>query len=244
MNSATKFSTRLLCLLLLFVTAGCASRPPAGDNSAGGKSAPVAPGGAGGGARAAVISENDKPIDVLTRAMRAQLDAKSYRAQVNTTSDEGSSKMLIEYAAPDRYHMTGETQPSGASQSFKMEYVIAGGATYIKTPNGQWTRSPIDASQMLKAFRDPKMLDELSKSADAKLVGPDTIDGEPMLVYQYTQNNPLGMNLKVNSKTWLSVADGLARKTESEGEMRGKKTRTLITIYDYNTDIKIEAPVK
>lgn len=244
MNSAIKFSTRLLCLLLLFVAAGCASRSAGDPGDAGGKSASATPGGGGGGARAAVISENDKPLDALTRAMRAQLDAKSYRANVTTTSDEGSSKMLIEYAAPDRYRMIGETQAGGEGKTFKMEYVIAGGATYIKTPNGQWTRSPIDASQMLKAFRDPKMLDELSKSTDAKLVGADTINGEPMLVYQYTQNNPLGMNLKVNSKTWLSVADGLARKTESEGEMRGKKTRTLITISDYNTDIRIEPPVK
>ncbi len=244
MNSATKFSTCLLGLLLLFFAAGCASRP-AGDDNAGGKSAPASPGGAGGGASAAAaISENDKPLDVLTRAMRSQLDAKSYRAHVTTTSDQGTARMIIEYAAPDRYRMNVESQTGEAGKSFKMEYVIVGGATYLKTPNGRWVRSPIDAGQMIKAFRDPKMLDQLSKSTDVKLVGPDTIDGEPMLVYQYTQNNPLGLNLKANSKTWLSVADGLARKTESEGEMDGKKTKTLITISDYNTDIKIDAPLK
>jgi hypothetical protein len=125
-----------------------------------------------------------------------------------------------------------------------MEFVIVNGAMYMKTPDGKWGKSPIDASQMIKSFRDPKMLDELVKTADVKLVGADTLDGAPMLVYQYTQNNPLGMNLRNTSRTWLSVADGLPRKTESEGEFDGKKTKTLITMSDYNADIRIESPVK
>jgi hypothetical protein len=97
---------------------------------------------------------------------------------------------------------------------------------------------------MIKAFRDPKMLDELEKTADVKLVGPDTLDGVPMLVYQYTQTNPMGMKLKSTSKTWLSVADGLPRKTETEGEFNGAKTKMLMTMSDYNADIKIDAPLK
>jgi outer membrane lipoprotein-sorting protein len=48
--------------------------------------------------------------------------------------------------------------------------------------------------------------------------------------------------MKAASKTWLSEADGLPRKTETEGELDGKKTRTVVTISDYNADVKIEAP--
>ena len=125
-----------------------------------------------------------------------------------------------------------------------MEYVIVGGATYFKMPNGAWSKSPIDGGEMIKAFRDPKMLDELAKTADVKFVGADTLDGAPMLVYQYTQNNPMGMKLKSTARTWLSVADGLPRKTETEGEFNGTKSKTLITMSDYNADIKIEAPLK
>jgi hypothetical protein len=65
-----------------------------------------------------------------------------------------------------------------------------------------------------------------------------------MLVYQYTQDNPMGMKVKSTAKTWLSVADGLPRKTESEGEFNGTKTKMLMTMSDYNADIKIDAPVK
>lgn len=243
MNSLSKGSTCLLCSLLLFAAA-CSTRP-AGDNSAGGSAAPASSGSTGGGFSAAAISESDKPLDVMTRALRAQLDAKSYRAHVTSTLGDGvANKMLIEYVAPDSYHMTSTGQGGGTAEGTSMEFVIVKGAMHMKTPDGKWVKSPIDASQMIKAFRDPKMLDELVKTADVKLVGADTLDGAPMLVYQYTQNNPLGMNLKNTARTWLSVADGLPRKTESEGEFNGKKTKTLITMSDYNADIKIESPVK
>ena len=230
-----------LCSLLL--AAACASSPTGGNNNdAGGSGAPATAGGAGGGG-ARAISENDKPLDVMTRAMRAQLDAKSYRAHVTSTLADGTAnKMIIEYVAPDRYRMINDVQVGG--KSVNQEFIIVGNGSYIKAPNGQWIRSPVDASEIVKGFRDPKMLDELAKTADVKFVGAETLDGAPMLIYQYTQTNPMGLKMKSTAKTWLSVADGLPRKTESEGEFDGKKTKTLVTISDYNSDIKIESPVK
>ncbi|MDQ1612449.1 MAG: LppX LprAFG lipoprotein [Pyrinomonadaceae bacterium] len=240
MNFKIKLLTCSFCALL----AGVAACKSAGSGG-GGLTLPGVRGGGGSNSSAAVISADDKPLDVMTKAMRAQLDAKSYRAHVTTSTADGmTNKMVIEYAAPDSYRMTGEGAGGGAGKGFKMEYVIVGGATYIKTPNAGWVKSPLDARAMINAFRDPKMLDELAKTADVKLVGPDTLDGAPMLVYEYTQNNPMGVKMKSTSKTWLSVADGLPRKTESEGEFNGTKTKTLVTMSDYNSDIKIESPVK
>jgi hypothetical protein len=226
---------------LSLAAASCASSPTTGsNNNAGGNATATAP-ATTGGARA--ISENDKPLDAMTRAMRAQLDAKSYRAHVTTTLADGApNKMIIEYVAPDRYRMVNDMQVGG--KSLNQEFIIVGNGSYIKAPNGQWMKSPVDASEIVKGFRDPKMLDELAKTADVKFVGADTLDGAPMLIYQYTQTNPMGLKMKSTSKTWLSVADGLPRKTESEGEFDGKKTKTLVTISDYNADIKIESPVK
>jgi hypothetical protein len=226
---------------------GACASSPTGGNSAGGNSAAASPasGSTGGGIGAPAITASDKPLDVMTKAMRAQLDAKSYRAHVTSTLADGvPSKMLIEYVAPDSFRMTRAGQGGGTDGDSTMEYVIVRGAMYMKTPDGAWAKSPVDASEMIKSFRDPKMLDELAKTADVKFIGPDTLDGAPMLVYQYTQNNPMGMNLKSTAKTWLSVADGLPRKTETEGEFNGQKTKTLITISDYNADIKIESPLK
>jgi len=239
MNLRNKFLTFPLCTLLLITTA-CHKEGAIGTNSGGASS----PGSGSASSSTAVISANDKPLDVMTKAMRAQLDAKSFRAHITSSaSNDPSNKMTIEYVAPDRYRMVSEAQ-GGEGKNFNQEFIIVGNATFIKGPNGQWVKSPVDAGGMVKAFRDPKMLDELAKTADVKYAGAEMLDGAPMLIYEYTQNNPMGMNLKSTAKTWLSVADGLPRKTETEGEFNGQKTKTLITISDYNTDIKIESPLK
>ncbi|HKP72965.1 MAG TPA: hypothetical protein VJT82_08510 [Pyrinomonadaceae bacterium] len=240
MNLKSKLLAFPVCGLLL-IAAACSSNKL--GTSGGGVSLPGG-GTSGGGSTAAAISPDDKPLDVMTKAMRAQFDAKSFRAHITSSLAGGADNtMLVEYVAPDRYRMVGEGKMGG--KEFKMEYVIVGGASYIKAPTGQWVKSPVDMGGMIKSFRDPKMLDELAKTADVKYVGAETLDGTPTLVYQYTQNDPMGMKgLKSTAKTWLSVADGLPRKTETEGDYNGQKTKTLVTISDYNADIKIDAPTK
>lgn len=249
MNSKTKVLTSALCSLLLAVTAACASRPATeGGTVNGNNAAPAAAtssGSTGGGSGATAISASDQPLDVMTKAMRAQLDAKSFRARVTSSAANGpANKMVIEYVAPDRYRMVSEGQSGGENKVPGQEFIIVGKTTYIKGPNGQWAKAPFDMGEMVKAFRDPKVLDELAKTADVKYVGAETLDGVPMLIYEYTQNNPMGLNLKSQAKTWLSVADGLPRKTETEGVFNGVKTKTLMTLSDYNSDIKIESPLK
>lgn len=238
MNLRSRLLTITICAALL-ASVGCASRT-SNESGAGVTSSPSSGSGAvgrGGG----VISENDKPLDAMTKAVHAQLDAKSYRAHVDMTASNGTtSKLTIEYVAPDRYHMTTESQTGG--RQFSVEYVIVGKDTYMKTNGGAWARFPVDMTPMLAAVRNPKMLDDLAKTADVRLVGADTLDGAPVLVYEYTMTNPAGMNLKSTAKTWVSVADGLPRKTESESEMSGVKTKSVATLTDYNTDIKIELP--
>lgn len=235
----------LIVSVSLLAVASCSSR----SNNGSGSAPATNSGGAGAsgagasGAGAAAISPDDNPPDAMTKAMRAQLTAKSFRARIESTAGDGtSSNSVVEYAAPDRYHMTTEAKTGG--QNVKLEYLVVGGATYIKGPDGRWVRTPIDAGALIKGFRDPKMLDELKKTANVKFVGRETLDGEPMLVYEYTQTNPLGLKMKATSKTWLSATDGLPRKTETEGELDGKKTKTVVTLTDYNSDIKIEPPAK
>ncbi len=243
MNSKTKLLTLALCSALLCVCA-CSKNAGSGGGSAvissGGANANAGATGAGG---AGVISPNDKPLDAMLRAAHAQLDAKSYRANIDSNGSNGThSNLLVEYAAPDRYHLVTHAQLNG--REFSQEYVIVGKDTFMRTNGGAWSRFPVDLKQMIAAFRDPKFVDDLAKQSDVKLVGPDTLDGQPMLVYSYSTTNPMGMNIKSDSKTWVAVADGLPRKTESEGEMSGTKTRSTITFSDYNSDIRIEPPIK
>jgi hypothetical protein len=238
MNFKIRFLAVPLCSLLLAAVA-CSSSP----STNGGGTAATSPNGAHATTTAGVISANDKPLDVMTRATRGQLDAKSYRANMKNTASNGSANtLMVEYVAPDRYHMSTHSQAGGRDTS--LEYIIVGKDTFMRMNGGEWRRFPVDMSKMISAFRDPKFIDEITKSADIKFVGADTLDGAPMLVYEYTLDNAAGMNIKTHAKTWVAVADGLPRKSESEGEFSGVKTTTEMIISDYNSDIKIEPPIK
>jgi hypothetical protein len=237
MDSKMRFLTAPLCSLLL-AAAACSSSP-----GTGGGGGVVSPNGGSTSTSAGVISASDKPLDVMTKAMRAQLDAKSYRANIKNTSSNGSTNTLVvEYATPDRYHMVTHTQAGGRDTT--LEYIIVGKDTFAKMNGGAWTRFPLDMSKMISAFRDPKIIEQMAKTSDVKFVGTDTVDGAPMLVYEYTMDNAAGMNVKSHAKTWVAVSDGLPRKSESEGEFSGVKTKTEMTVSGYNSDIKIEPPTK
>ena len=238
----TKLNFRSLAFSsLLLASAACNSAPSPGGNSA---AAPGAGGGAGAKpAGAAVISAGDKPLDVITKAMRAQMDAKSYRARINqTASNNTESTMLVEYVAPDRYRVVRDAGAGGAGS--ELEHLIVGKDSYMRAGDGPWTKLPVDMGGMISSFKDPKTIEELNKGAEVKFIGPDTLDGAPMLVYQYALDNVGGLAGKTVTKTWVAVSDGLPRKSESDGEFQGIKSNTVFTISDYNTDIKIERPAK
>lgn len=234
MNSSLK-----LCALLLFCIslAACSRTETTGANtsatsSSSTSSAPSAPTG--------------EPRETLVKAVNAQLGAKSYRAQMVSSSSNGTNSTIeMEFVAPDRFHLTNQSTVNG--QNMRQETIIVGSNTYMKMGAGSWQKFPVNMGEMIAQFRNPKMVEELSKGAETKFIGPDMVDGSPTWVYQYTINDPQGKGLKSTSKTWIGVTDSLPRKTESEGEMnimgRAVNTKTSITYTDYNADIKIEPPM-
>ena len=184
-----------------------------------------------GGASPASTDAN--PIDVMTASMKAQLDAKSYRARLESLADGKNMTMTIEYVAPDRFHMTAPMN----------ETIIVGSDTFVKLPTGQWQKVPINANEMISSFRDPKMIEELRNSTDVKFLGTDSLDGVPVKIYQYTVKNAFGTNMTSTSKAWIATNDNLPRRMEVEADVNGKPSKTLITYYDYNADIKILPPM-
>ena len=91
-------------------------------------------------------------------------------------------------------------------------------------------------------MRDPKIIDEIRKNAVVTQVGPDTLDAKPMTVYEYTLHNVMGTAMTSHAKAWVSVADSLPHRVETETEFNGQTSKSTITYFDYNTDIKIEPP--
>jgi hypothetical protein len=222
-------SNRLLAALLILavvMAAGC--NAPANRNSAGNANSPTS----GNASSTGTADDAAATMDALTKSIDAQLNARSFRARLDSTFDNQETARTIEYVAPDRFRMAGEAD----------ETIIIGSNAWVRQNNGAWQKLPIDASQMIASVRDPKIIDQLRKSAEVKLIGPDTLDGKPMTVYQYTLRNVMGTDMTSHAKAWISVADSLPRRMETETEIKGKTSKATITYFDYNADIRIDPP--
>lgn len=226
MNDTTKLRAGALCIFL-WASAACTMQPKeVATNSAGGVTTPTAE-------SKATITASANPLDDLTRTTRAMLDANSYRARMESSYEGTNRTTTFEYVAPDRYHI----------DNGGFEMIIIGEQTFQKPPGGRWQKFPVNMSEMINAFRDPKVLEEIKKSTDVKFLGLETLDGTPTLTYQYKQDKAFGTNIKTDSKIWVSAVDGLPRRMEVEGDMNAKKTKTVITYSDFNGEVKIEPPM-
>lgn len=219
------FSKCLPALLLAVVMAACttpANRNGGGNaNSAATANAPMS------------ASDSAASMDALTKSINAQLNAKSFRARLDAKTTEGEEMArTIEYVAPDRFRMAGEDD----------EMIIIGPSAWMRRGSGAWQKLPLDPSQMIASVRDPKLIEQIRQSAEVKLIGPDTLDGKPMTVYQYTLRNVMGTDIISHSKAWIATADSLPHRIESETQIQGKPSKATITYFDYNADIKIEPP--
>ena len=180
------------------------------------------------------VSTNASPMDSLAKSMRAQLATKSFRARISSSTQNVPGEFVVEYVAPDRLHMTNPTS----------ELIAVGSETYTRQSGGPWQKAPMNANEMAAKFRDPKLIDELEKNYNVALIGPDTLDGLPMMVYEYSPKSPSPQTPAGKTKVWIGADDSLPRKIEVETEVGGQKSMTKILYSDYNADIKIELPVK
>jgi hypothetical protein len=171
------------------------------------------------------------PLDALTRAFRGWGGVKSFRVKMTTASGTAAGlEMTMERVMPDRFHMVSK----------QFEAIMIGQTFYMKI-GAQWQKMVMPNSIDL-SFADVKKYEtELGASSETKLIGPDVLDGTPTLVYQYTTTIKTPTPTTVTSKVWIAVADGLPRKMESESKAG---TKTVMTFYDYNANISIEAPIK
>ncbi|HKQ04047.1 MAG TPA: hypothetical protein VJ464_02865, partial [Blastocatellia bacterium] len=172
--------------ILISALAGCTNNENTG--STGALNPPGTPGGS--------------PLESLAKSMRAQLSTKSFRARISSSNPNMPGETVVEYVAPDRLRMTNPVS----------EMIAVGADTYTRQAGGQWQKAPINANEMAAKFRDPKLIDELEKNYNVALVGPDTLDGVPMMVYEYTPKSPTPQTPAGKTKVWIGTDDSLPRK--------------------------------
>lgn len=164
-------------------------------------------------------------------ALKASFDAlrkvKSYRTHTTIVSQGKSSTLTTEVVIPNRMHITKQG----------MEMIVVPGGTYQKSGDGKWHKSTIDMSAMVdKALGSSEFTDKILKDAQVRLIGPDTINGKPMMVYEVTYTIS---EIKSSSRIWIDTDDHLPYKTETIYD-RNSKSTTFYT--DFNAPVSIVAP--
>lgn len=241
MNNLDKLQIAVLCGVLLTFTA-CSSLSKNDVNALSSSSSNSA-------ATAPIFTASNDPRADLIKSIRKNLEAKSYRMRNMITSSNGyNSRKTGEFVAPDRMHIITETDMPG-SATVQREIIYIGKESYVRAGDSAWQKSEFGMGDVIAQMRDPKLIEEITQNAEVKYLGNDTLNGAPMLIYQYKMKDVLGTGINSVSKVWIGATDNQQYQRESESdsesETTGKMnhTKSTSTFYDYNTDIKIEPPM-
>ena len=169
----------------------------------------------------ATSQPSGNPREALIKALRARLEAKSYRLNVIQTGTGGMhSTQGGEYIAPDKYHITARMS-LGGRDSGPQEMIVIGTDAYMRPAGGEWRRTQIDPKQLeLTRTRDQALIENLSKTKDeeVKFLGQENLNGSQTFVYQYSFAGLPEVPGRSQTKTWVGVSDGLPHKVEMDAE--------------------------
>ncbi len=171
------------------------------------------------------------PLDALKKVFTGWGSVKSFRGKSVRTTGTTTTESNFEVVLPDRFHVVGKTSE-----------VIIIGQTYYSKVGTKWTKVPLPQGFDISFADAKKYLEQLNAVTEIKFIGPDVLDGAPMLVYQYTVTGKIqNTSFTTTSKIWVAVSDGLPRRNESTSSLTSGKTVT--TFSDYNANIVIEPPI-
>lgn len=216
----------LAILVTLAALGGCrreaadAAPAPAGDTAR----APSAP--AQVAKPAAPVRPLASPRERIGTVMDRFLAARSYHAEMTTSSAKGDMTMQMDFVAPDRYRMK---TPMG------MQTVI--GDSMYMTMNGRTMKMALPEGQV-GTYRDPARLAEHKATMTAEALGSEAVDGQPAQKYRIRNTQPQ----PGESVMWVG-ADGYPLRIEVQGEAGGQVARTTIRYSRFNDPaIRIEPP--
>ncbi|MCU0510015.1 MAG: hypothetical protein MUC34_16855 [Anaerolineae bacterium] len=175
-------------------------------------------------------------IDLFVAASKAQLAQEAFRATIiGVEPDATETTTVLEIRPPDSFRLV----------TADAEFIVVPDGTFIKESGGEWQKSPMSMSGMMSQILSEQSMEQLIKDTqpdDLKFAGVDMIDGKPMWVYTYTDQEDVGGQLvDTASKTWIGALDKLPYRVEATSKS-GEETSTSTITYEYDAGIEIEAP--
>jgi TonB family protein len=177
------------------------------------------------------ISSADNPREALKKNAYADQNVKSYRVRIGCLGASPDAAGIMEYVLPDRWHVIDKNE----------EMIVVGHDIYRKEGTGPWRRY---TGMFVGAHQDSleESLKAIDKADEVDLIGRESVDGVPTLVYRRTSYLEPNKTISLTTRLWIGEADSLLRKSEFDCDVESKKATTVSTYYDYNADIKIERP--
>lgn len=173
------------------------------------------------------------PMDALTKMFSGWASVHSFRMKMTTTTATGTpapQESTMDVVMPDRMHLITKG----------VDVIKIGAVIYMKVGT-MWQKVALPQGLDFSFADVKKLQSEFGASTDVKFIGAEVLDGTPTLTYQYTVSIKTPVATTTTSKVWVAVSDGLPRRTESVSKSGAK---TVVTFYDYNAAITIDAPIK
>jgi outer membrane lipoprotein-sorting protein len=181
----------------------------------------------------ATFAPSGDPKADIERMSDSFLKLDSFRAEMTGTGDT-NMKAEMDFEAPDRFRMSSNIPGTPSS-----EIIVIGKATYLKA-GGKWQKMDLDMGSSLPNLRESFSKEGMKWFKTIQFEGEDTAEGKPAYRYSYTGKAP-GNPSEYSSTIWVERSTGLPIKVNADYESGSLKS--MIIIYDYSTEIKIEPPI-
>lgn len=201
------------------------------------------------------IIEESKFKEILSKATK-NLRSKSYRLSVTKEifSDRNAAAVrvelnILEFVSPFKQKEVVEVR--SPNQNTRMETIRDGKNLYKKENDGEWIKFDGPLFRTLDGWTGGE------QTVIYRFLGKESFNEQTVDVYEMETHTVSSMNYVTaagtsrietkfvdKKKYWISE-DGCFLKTSKESETVGKKSLTRKTeIYEYDPNIKIEAPIK
>lgn len=187
------------------------------------------------------VIETADPVEAVRKAYEKMATVRSYRSRHEMTGPTGAALITdMEIVAPDRIR--------SVQTGTGTETIVIGGDFYIKTSGSVWEKSELLSHKPGDLAQGQQMFQEALKnlSQNVQSAGPDTIDGIPVNIYRYSVSQPNQDGDETNISLWIGARDSLIYKYEYESEIgfgeKPVKMKSVIKMYDFGADIKIDPP--
>lgn len=252
MNTARKLMAFVLITLLLTVTAcgkdkeeptatpvpptavpaAAAPAAPAATATTA-PAAPAAPQVTAAAPQAAAAAPASDAQQAVLNAMQAQLKGGPYRATTSVDAGGTITEMKTEVIPPDTMHIV-----IGGGN---LEMILIKGVLWSKNNGGNWQQmgSPDMMKSIFDSIQNQFNADNLHNVVYA---GQEPVMGVQTDVYSFTTSLGDGADVLTSTvKLWVSQADGLPVRLESNGTTQGVATHTVQSI-EYDKTITVTAP--